>query len=775
MEKILISTANPDEQRLAVLTNGVITDYISLMAGREDRKGSIYRGIIDVVEPSLEACFVNIGDSKKAFLQFGEIHDSYLGATADADTSMAERIKPGTPVLVQIVKDARSEKGPVVTTRIDLLSAHMVLIPYGKERNKTIRISRRADDQDLARLEAEKGNMGLPEDMSLIIRSNGVDKAVADLKWELTSYLLPFWQKILEVFKKLDGTALIYEDNNIVNTCMREYFSQRTTEIVCDQESTMEEAKQTIGVIMPAMVERVRSINNEETLFNESLQAQLDSLMARKVELPSGGELVIDITEALIAIDVNSKRARTQKGIENTAQQTNTEAASEIARRLRLCNLSGLIVIDFIDMEEEKNNRALVQHMRSCLRADKAQIAIGDLSRFGMLEMTRQNIGRALHESHAEICAHCQGTGRLPTVASFSRSILDNLREICVSRKNVGSIVLQLPTDPATYLLNEQRDALVELQNDLDVDVIILPDPSLSIPDKRMRIEKGQLLKHSRKPSYQQESNRNLDQESYLAKVNKTNQHTAPAITSFKAEEPSVSQQQAAATANEKSMFARLVKFFSAEEKEEMKPTSKSNNGNRPSRSGQQRSNGGRNRKRSSGSGRNRHRDGNANRDGNNQGSGGDEKRQGQQSRNRNRQRDKDYGGQQNQQRSDRQDRQDTNKSERPQSASPKNDGTTPPASPSSKSADGPKAPPSKPTSAPERASSTPVAAASNPTPSSSAPRSDNGNGNKASKPAPAAVASKEEKKTRDPGNTLRKQAPAGAKPAPTSSSQSSN
>lgn len=562
MEKIILSTANPDERRIAVLNNGIISDYISLIPGYEDRKGSIYRGVIDVVEPSLEACFVDIGDDKKGFLQFSEIHESYLTA---GNGNMVERLKPGTPLLVSIVKDSRSEKGPLLTTRIDLSNGDLVLMPFSRDKATMVRISRQADDLERERLEKGKDSLGLPDGMTLIIRSKGVGKPLDDLKWELNSYLLPLYNKIKEVFGKLDTPALIYEDHNIVNTCLREFFTPHTLELVCDQEETMQEAKESIGVLMGGMVDRVRMVNEGETLFDQRLQEQLDALMSRKITLPSGGELVIDVTEALIAIDVNSKRSRQQSGIEKTAFQTNLEAANETARQLRLRNLAGLIVIDFIDMEEDKNKRALEQAMRKNLRSDKARVSVGELSRFGLLEMTRQNIGRALHESHAEVCKYCQGTGHLATVSSFARTMLDKIRQTCISRRQTGTVILQLPSKPATYLLNEQRMQLVELQDDMGIKLTILPDYSMQIPDHRMRFDKTHTGKiPDSKVSFTMDANVNLEKESYLGDIRKQRKHNPAAISSFKV---ATHDKRTAATSDQDEitvpgLLARVTKFF---------------------------------------------------------------------------------------------------------------------------------------------------------------------------------------------------------------------
>ena len=557
MEKILLSTTDTNEQRLAVISNGIINDFVSFLPGREDRRGSIYRGVIDYVEPSLEACFVDIGDSQRALLRFSEIHESYFAN--GNNNKPAEQLEPGMPVLVKIVKDTRGEKGALVSTQIQLTTGQLVLFPLSKLAEGQIRVSRRADDASTTRIKEAQEEFGLPEHMSLIVRSYGADKPLSELKWQLNAYLLPFWNKIQEIYNKLESPGLIYEDHNIVNICIREYFSQHTGELICDEQAVADEVRETISLFMPELADRVRCIDNDEVLFDDNVQTQLDSLTARKVQLPSGGELVIDITEALIAIDINSKRARNQSGVERTALKTNLEAAKEIARRLRLCNLSGLVVIDFIDMEEDKHRNEVVTHLRNCLRGDRAKIAMEKLSRFSLLEMTRQNIGRPLHETHSQICTHCDGAGRLPTVTAFARSMLAKIRDICIQRKQVDSVVISLPIHVATYTLNEMRGEISQLQNDLNIEIIILPDASLAIPNFQLRVNKSK--NQNNKKSFEFETGQESSFKEYSKNIAK-HDISAPALTSFKANQPRPDE-------TESGFFQKLVKLFSTEPESE--------------------------------------------------------------------------------------------------------------------------------------------------------------------------------------------------------------
>lgn len=487
MRTIIISTANAEENRIAVLDNGILTDYLSVIAGKEDRKLSIFAGVIDEIETSINACFVNIGDAgKKGFLQFADIAEECLPPGTEG--SVAERLKPGMPILVQITKDSRSEKGPLLTTRIKLSSGNLILMPRERVPSKPLSISANATPAERQRLHDAAELADLPAGHAAIVRSNGLDQPVEDLVRQKGN-LLEFWRQINQVFDKADGPMLIYENLNIVNICLTEYHSFATDEIVCDHPGTLAEIEGSIKVMHAPMPATLRLVKPDEPVFDERAMRQIDSLLARKVKLKSGGEIVIDTTEALVAIDVNSKRSRSQKNIEDTALNTNIEAATEIALQLRLRNLAGLVVIDFIDMQSKDNQQTLLRHIEREFRKDRASITIGGISSFGLLEMTRQNIGRPLHEAHSSLCPHCSGTGRIPHASATSLSILDRIKETAFSRRP-KVLYVELPIEPATYLLNEKRGELNRLHSDNGIEVIIIPSPHLSGKDCNIRAEK---------------------------------------------------------------------------------------------------------------------------------------------------------------------------------------------------------------------------------------------------------------------------------------------
>ncbi|MBF2735206.1 MAG: ribonuclease E/G [Betaproteobacteria bacterium AqS2] len=528
MRTIIISTANAEENRIAVLDNGILTDYLSVITGKEDRKLSIFAGVIEEVETSINACFVNIGDAgKKGFLQFADIAEECLPPGTEG--SVAERIKPGMPILVQITKDSRSEKGPLLTTRIKLSSGNLILMPRERSPAKALSISANATPAERQRLNEAPELADLPAGHAAIVRSNGLDQPVEDLVRQKGN-LLEFWGQINQVFAKADGKPmLIYENLNIVNICLTEYHSFATDEIICDHEGTLNEIKGSIEVMHAPMPASLRLVKPGEPVFDERAMRQIDSLLSRKVKLKSGGEIVIDTTEALVAIDINSKRSRSQKNIEDTALNTNIEAATEIALQLRLRNLAGIVVIDFIDMQSKDNQQTLLRHIEREFRKDRASITIGSISSFGLLEMTRQNIGRPLHEAHSSLCPHCSGSGRIPHASATALNVLDRIKETAFSRRP-RVLYIELPLEPATYLLNEKREDLNQLRADNGMEVIIIPSPHLKGKDCNIRAEKQPRRGGG---DYQQKSNGGNIVPDYLAGSGR--EEPAAAITNQKA------------------------------------------------------------------------------------------------------------------------------------------------------------------------------------------------------------------------------------------------
>ena len=486
MRKLLLDTENAEENRIAVLENGKLTDYLSVVKGQEDHKNSIICGTIEEIEPALNACFVNIGSAKKGFLQFSDIADECL---LDKEGNIENRLDKGMKILVQITKDSRGEKGPLLTTRIKLTSHNLVLMPREKEVKQKLSISSKASGPERQRILQVEEQLTPKENYALIVRTNALDQSLDELVWQQKN-LIELWNQILKAFESHQHT-LIYEYKNIVNICLSEYYTNDTNAIICNKASTLEEVKNTINAIGTNYPETLECVGDNEALFDDNVVKQLDALLARKIQLKSGGELVIDVTEAMVAIDINSKRSRKQENIELTAYKTNIEAATEISSQLKLRNLSGLIVIDFIDMSERNHKEALTNHVYKLFRNDRAQITIGSLSQFGLLEMTRQNIGRALHESYSEVCQHCNGLGRQPLARTIALNILDKINDLCLTRKNISVIYIELPVEPATYLLNEKRNQLISYKENNNIEVVIIPSVNLKGNENNFQINKN--------------------------------------------------------------------------------------------------------------------------------------------------------------------------------------------------------------------------------------------------------------------------------------------
>lgn len=562
MRKILISTANAEENRIAVLDNEVLTDYLSVIAGQEDRKLSVFAGVIEEIETSINACFVNIGDSgKKGFLQFADIAEECL---PPGEGTIAERLEPGMRILVQIIKDSRSEKGPLLSSRIKLSSNNLVLMP--RERNaKPLSISHSATPSERQRLMETEGLADLPEGHAIIIRSNGLDQTGEELVRQKGN-LLEFWGQINQFFDQAKGPQLIYENLNIVNICLTEYHSFATDAIICDSSETLEDIKGYIKLMKAAEPATLRLVEPGEPIFDERILRQLDALQARKVKLKSGGEIVIDTTEALVAIDINSKRSRSQKNIEETALNTNIEAATEICLQLRLRNLAGQVVIDFIDMKSKENQQSLIRHIDREFRRDRASITIGEMSKFGLLELTRQNIGRPLHEAHSSVCSHCDGTGRSPQTLSLALEILDRIKEMAFNRKP-RVIYAEMPLEPAIYLLNDKRQDLELFRSNNGVEVIIIPSTVLKGRDLNIRTERN-----ARRPDDLDKKNNGNIVPPYLA-ANNGREAAIAAITNQKALETMhrndpAAQQQAPASdtptaPNNSGMLTGISNFLS--------------------------------------------------------------------------------------------------------------------------------------------------------------------------------------------------------------------
>ena len=487
-KKILIDAKYPEEKRVAIIEGNLLVDFYVELASKEHLRGNIYKGVIARVEPSLQAVFVDFGQKKNGFLQLREIMPDYIrpntegGPHAGKKVRMQEVFQKGQEMVVQIEKDERDTKGASLTTFISLPGRYIVMMP-GQNR---IGISRKIVDKDRQRMKEAFGALKLPEKTGFILRTAGIDKTAEDLSNDL-KYLMKLWAGIQKEAASVKGPALIYKEQDIAIRTVRDYLTADVEEVLVDDQATFRDIKSFLRRTQPGRKINVKYYKDKRPIFDlHNLEDQITKISERYVHLPSKGYLVFDRTEALTAIDVNSGRSRKEKNIEQTALRTNLEAADEIARQLRLRDMGGLVVIDFIDMESSKNRRQVEGRLKTALLADKAHTDITGISRFGIVEMTRERMRTAYFESAYRKCPVCDGSGVLMTEDMVC---LSAFREIHMkaSRGGLESIACRIPVSGANYLLNEKRDGLVKMEKDFKVSINVIADPS--IPAGQYKVE----------------------------------------------------------------------------------------------------------------------------------------------------------------------------------------------------------------------------------------------------------------------------------------------
>ncbi len=482
MKRMLINATQPEELRVATVDGQLLYNLDIETPGREQKKANIYKGIITRVEPSLEAAFVDYGAERHGFLPLKEIARTYLEPEAlkpGNRINIKEAVKEGREVIVQIDKEERGTKGAALTTFISLAGRYLVLMPNNPRAGG---VSRRIEGQERAELRQVMSQLRIPEDMGLIVRTAGVGKSLEELQWDL-DYLLQLWQAILHSSEGRKAPFLIYQESDVIIRSIRDYLRADIGEIVIDDRAVYERAENFIRQVMPQNLKKLRLYQDEVPLFTRyQIESQIESAFQREVRLPSGGSIVIDHTEALTSIDINSARATKGADIEETALTTNLEAADEIARQLRLRDLGGLFVIDFIDMTPPKHQRAVEERLREAFKQDRARVQISRISRFGLLEMSRQRLRPSLGESSQEICPRCKGRGTIRSVESLALSILRLIEEEAL-KENTERIHAQLPVSVATFLLNEKRRAILDIEQRHDVEILLIPNEHLQTPD----------------------------------------------------------------------------------------------------------------------------------------------------------------------------------------------------------------------------------------------------------------------------------------------------
>ena len=478
MKRIYINSRQAEESRIIVAEDGQLVGFEQNTVGSENKKGDIYKGVVTRVEESLDAVFVNYGEDKDGFLPVKYIAPNLPGASGE-DGKLAE----GDSILVQIKKDHVSGKGAGLTTFITLAGSYLVLRPNQPSRTLMSKnIDGKSRHQNAMALKA----LALPDGMGAILRSAGQDRSVEELRWDLESYLLKLWDAITTVATEHKGPILIYRENNFLLRAVRDYFKPETDEIYCDNLEDCNELKGFLSLLMANGADKVQYHGGEEPLVPADVEAQIDEVYERKVKTRSGAVLVFDSTEALVAIDVNSAQIRGANGnIEQTALQTNLEAADVIARHLRLRDLAGLIVVDFIDMVDEKNCAKLSHTFSALLQQDRARVQWSPLSRFCMMEISRQRLSRSVEATQTLLCPTCAGTGRQWKVESFSLRLLRRLQE--VAQRSSGSLLVRAPAETAFYLLNEKRAELHRIEDTSNCEIVIVPMKNMHPPDFSIR------------------------------------------------------------------------------------------------------------------------------------------------------------------------------------------------------------------------------------------------------------------------------------------------
>ncbi|MBI4755125.1 MAG: Rne/Rng family ribonuclease [Betaproteobacteria bacterium] len=479
MKRMLFNATQAEELRVAIVDGQKLIDLDIESAAREQRKSNIYKAVITRIEPSLEACFVDYGTDRHGFLPFKEVSRSYFRSDAEpARARIQDALQVGQNLIVQVDKDERGNKGAALTTFISLAGRYLVVMPNNPRGGG---VSRRVEGEDRAELREIIDNLEIPQGMSLIARTAAIGRTQEELQWDL-NYLLQLWTAIDGAATAQPGPFLIYQEGSLVIRAIRDYFSPDIGEILIDTDDIYEQARQFMGHVMPTNVTRVKRYRDDVPLFSRfQIEHQIETAFAREVSLPSGGHVVIDHTEALVAIDVNSGRATRGADIEETALRTNCEAADEVARQLRLRDLGGLIVIDFIDMEASRNQREVENRLRDALRYDRARVQTGKISRFGLLELSRQRLRPALAETSYIPCPRCGGTGHIRSTESMALHILRILEEEAM-KENTGAIRAQLPVDVATFLLNEKRTEVHDLELRHKVNLTLIPNQHLETP-----------------------------------------------------------------------------------------------------------------------------------------------------------------------------------------------------------------------------------------------------------------------------------------------------
>ncbi|WP_423820907.1 Rne/Rng family ribonuclease [Salinisphaera sp. SPP-AMP-43] len=493
MKRILINATQPEELRVAIVDGQKLHDLDIEVGSREQRKANVYKGRVTRVEPSLEAAFIDYGGNRHGFLPLKEVAKSYY-ANTKGDDSGKDNGKPtlseGQEVIVQVEKEERGNKGAALTTYISLAGRYLVLMPNNP---KAGGVSRRIEGEERNELREALNQVEVPSGMGVIVRTAGVGRCAEELQWDL-DYLAHVWQAINEAAAERKAPFLVYQESNVIIRALRDYLRDDIGEVLIDQPDVYETGREFMQQVMPNSLHKLKQYTDDTPLFSRfQVESQIESAFEREVTLPSGGSVVIDHTEAMTSVDINSARATKGASIEETAFNTNVEAAEEIARQLRIRDLGGLVVIDFIDMDNAKNQREVENRLKQAAKADRARVQIGRISRFGLLEMSRQRLKPSLSEYSSHVCPRCLGRGSIRSVESLSLSILRLLEEEAM-KPGTGRVIVQLPIPVASFLLNEKRSDLADVETRAKTRITLVPNNDLETPHYEIKRVRGDQL-----------------------------------------------------------------------------------------------------------------------------------------------------------------------------------------------------------------------------------------------------------------------------------------
>jgi ribonuclease E len=605
MKRMLFNATQQEELRVAIVDGQKLIDIDIEAAGREQRKGNIYKGVITRIEPSLEACFVNYGEERHGFLPFKEVARAYFKEGIDVrNASIKDALREGQEIIVQVEKEERGQKGAALTSFISLAGRYLVLMPNNPRGGG---VSRRIEGEDRQELREAMAQLEVPEGMSIIARTAGIGRDATELQWDL-SYLLQLWKAIDEAAKSNSAPLLIYLESSLVIRAIRDYFQPDIGEILIDTDDIYEQAAAFMSVVMPDNLPRVKRYQDDVPLFSRfQIEHQIETAYSRTVPLPSGGAIVIDHTEALVSVDVNSARATRGSDIEETATRTNLEAADEIARQARLRDLGGLIVIDFIDMESSKAQKDVENRLRDALRHDRARVQMGKISKFGLMEMSRQRLRPALSEGSHVTCPRCNGTGHIRDAESSALQVLRIIQEEAM-KENTAAIHTQVPVEVAAFLLNEKRAEVIKIETRFKVNVLLVPNKHLETPHYKLeRLRHDDPRLDDQKASYvmAEEAARELETDTTVSKkdadVKARPEAAVKGITPTQPApiaQPRPARAEKASSESSGGFFGFIKKLFSSSPAAEEKPATSGNRGRNQGRNSNNRDrNRGRNRR----------------------------------------------------------------------------------------------------------------------------------------------------------------------------------